>query len=68
MKKSTTFFTVLFLIAGNSIMSQSLDDILKEHFSAIGQDNILKVNTQKTYRKNDPGRYRNSIYSDGQTS
>lgn len=28
-------------------MSQSLDDILKEHFSAIGQDNILKVNTQK---------------------
>ncbi len=47
MKKSTTFFTVLFLIAGNSIMSQSLDDILKEHFSAIGQDNILKVNTQK---------------------
>jgi outer membrane lipoprotein-sorting protein len=47
MKKSATFFTVLFLIAGNSLMSQSLDDILKEHFSAIGQDNILKVNTQK---------------------
>jgi outer membrane lipoprotein-sorting protein len=47
MKKSTTFFAVLFLIAGNSMMSQSLDDILKEHFSAIGQDNILKVNTQK---------------------
>jgi len=47
MKKFTTFFTVLFLIAGNSIMSQSLDDILKEHFSAVGQDNILKVNTQK---------------------
>ncbi len=47
MKKSATFFTVLFLIAGNSIMSQSLDDILKEHFSAIGQDNMLKVNTQK---------------------
>ena len=47
MKKSSTFFTVLFLIAGNSIMSQSLDDILKEHFSAIGQDNLLKVNTQK---------------------
>ena len=47
MKKSTTFFTVLFLIAGNSIMSQSLDDILKEHFSAVGQDNLLKVSTQK---------------------
>ena len=47
MKKSATFFTILFLIAGNSLMSQSLDDILKEHFSAIGQDNIIKVNTQK---------------------
>ena len=47
MKKSSTFLTILFLIAGNSIMSQSLDDILKEHFSAVGQDNILKVNTQK---------------------
>jgi len=47
MKKSATFFTVLFLIAGNSIMAQSLDEILKEHFSAIGQDNLLKVNTQK---------------------
>ena len=47
MKKSTTFFTVLFLIAGNAVMSQSLDDILKEHFAAIGQDSILKVNTQK---------------------
>jgi hypothetical protein len=47
MKKSTTFFAVLLLIAGNSLMSQSLDDILKEHFSAIGQDNLLKVNTQK---------------------
>ena len=47
MKKSATFLTILFLIAGNSLMSQSLDDILKEHFSAIGQDNIIKVNTQK---------------------
>ncbi len=47
MKKSTTFFTVLFLVTGNAIMAQSLDDILKEHFSAIGQDSIIKVNTQK---------------------
>ncbi len=57
MKKSTTFFTVLFLIAGNAIMAQSLDDILKEHFSAIGQDSLLKVSTQKINRKNDPGWY-----------
>jgi len=47
MKKFTAILTVLFLVIGNSIMSQSLDDILKEHFAAIGQDNILKVNTQK---------------------
>jgi len=47
MKKLTASLTVLFLIIGNSVMSQSLDDILKEHFAAIGQDNILKVNTQK---------------------
>ena len=47
MKKLTAFLTVLFLVIGNSVMSQSLDDILKEHFTAIGQDNILKVNTQK---------------------
>jgi outer membrane lipoprotein-sorting protein len=47
MKKLTAFLTVLFLVIGNVVMSQSLDDILKEHFTAIGQDNILKVNTQK---------------------
>ena len=47
MKKLTAFLTVLFLVIGNSIMSQSLDDILKEHFAAIGQDSILKVNNQK---------------------
>jgi outer membrane lipoprotein-sorting protein len=47
MKKFAAFLTVLFLVIGNSIMSQSLDDILKEHFTAIGQDNLLKVNTQK---------------------
>jgi len=47
MKKSIAFLTVLFLVLGNSALSQSLDDILKEHFSAIGQDNTLKVNTLK---------------------
>lgn len=47
MKKLTAFLTVLFLVIGNVVMSQSLDDILKEHFTAIGQDNLLKVNTQK---------------------
>lgn len=47
MKKSTAFLTVLFLVLGNSLPAQSVDDILKEHFAAIGQDNILKVTAQR---------------------
>ncbi len=47
MKKSATFLTVLFLVLGNSLSAQSLDDILKEYFAATGQDSLLKVNTQK---------------------
>ncbi|HUW91814.1 MAG TPA: hypothetical protein VMV74_01515 [Bacteroidales bacterium] len=51
MKKTTLFLTVLLLALANSVSSQSLDEILKEHFSAIGQDNILKVNAQKLMGK-----------------
>lgn len=47
MKKSTAFFTVLFLVLGTTLPAQSVDEILKEHFSAIGQDNLLKMNTQR---------------------
>lgn len=47
MRKITAFLTVLFLVSGISLSAQSLDDILKEYFSATGQDNLLKVNTQK---------------------
>jgi hypothetical protein len=47
MKNITAFFSFLFLLSGNITQSQSLDDILKQHFTAIGQDNLLKVNTQK---------------------
>lgn len=47
MKKSATFLTVLFLVLGNLLSAQSLDDILKEYFAAIGQDSLLKANTQK---------------------
>ena len=47
MKKSAAFLTVLFLVLGNSLSAQSLDDILKEYFAAIGQDSLLKTNTQK---------------------
>jgi outer membrane lipoprotein-sorting protein len=47
MKKYTLLLTALLLALTNSLQSQSLDDILKEHFSATGQDNIIKVNDQK---------------------
>jgi outer membrane lipoprotein-sorting protein len=47
MKKSAAFLTVLLLVIGNTLPAQSLEDILKEHFAAIGQDSILKTNTQK---------------------
>jgi outer membrane lipoprotein-sorting protein len=47
MKKYTLLLTALLLAFANSLQSQSLEEILKEHFSAIGQDNVLKVNDQK---------------------
>lgn len=47
MKNITAFLSVFLLVSGNLVQAQSIDDILKEHFSASGQDNLLKVNTQK---------------------
>jgi outer membrane lipoprotein-sorting protein len=47
MKNCTLFFAILLLVSGNLAQSQSIDDILKEHFSAIGQDKLVKVTTQK---------------------
>jgi len=47
MKTITAFFAFLLLVSGTLIQSQTVDDILKEHFSAIGQDKLIKVNTQK---------------------
>jgi len=47
MKKSTALFTVFFLVLGTTLPAQSVEEILKEHFSAIGQDNMLKLNTQR---------------------
>ncbi len=47
MRKITVLITALFLVSGISLSAQSLDNILKEYFSAAGQDNLLKVNTQK---------------------
>jgi outer membrane lipoprotein-sorting protein len=47
MKKMSAFLSVLFLISMIPVQSQNLDDILKEHFSASGQDKLIKLKTQK---------------------
>lgn len=47
MKKSVLLFTALLLAIGCTAVAQSLDDVLNDHFSATGQENLLKVNTQK---------------------
>lgn len=47
MKKIVLLLPALLLMAGSPMISQSLDDVLKEHFAATGQDNLLKVNSQK---------------------
>lgn len=51
MKNTLKILSVLFLVTTIPVQSQSLDDVLKQHFSAIGQDKLLKVNTQKATGK-----------------
>ncbi len=51
MKKSLLLIASLLLVAGGSLLAQSLDEVLAEHFSATGQDNMLKVNSQKVTGK-----------------
>jgi len=51
MKKISVLFSALMLVSGSFLSAQSLDDVLKEHFSAIGQENLLKVNGIKTIGK-----------------
>lgn len=47
MKKAALLLTVVILALSIPGQAQSLDDIIKNHFAAIGQDNLLKVNSQK---------------------
>jgi hypothetical protein len=47
MKTISKILAVLLLFSGSLLQAQSLEDVLKDHFSAIGQDKVLKVNTQK---------------------
>jgi len=46
MKKTIYILIVLMTVfSSNVLFAQSLDDVLENHFEAIGQDNLLKVNT-----------------------
>lgn len=47
MKRTMFLLSALLVIAGSPLMSQTLDEVLEQHFSATGQDNLLKVNSQK---------------------
>lgn len=51
MKKIAVLFSALLLVSGTYLSAQSLDDVLKEHFKAIGQEKLLKVNSVKTTGK-----------------
>jgi len=51
MKKIVILFSAMMLASGTFLSAQSLDEVLKEHFKAIGQEKLLKVNTIKTTGK-----------------
>lgn len=51
MKKIAVLFSALMLVSGTFLSAQSLDDVLKEHFKAIGQEKLLKVNSIKATGK-----------------
>ncbi|MEZ5021392.1 MAG: hypothetical protein R2756_14960 [Bacteroidales bacterium] len=53
MKKIVLLLPALLLMAGSPLISQSLDDVLKEHFAATGQDNLLKMKFAKGNRADD---------------
>lgn len=43
MKKLAVLFSALMLASGTFLSAQTLDDVLKEHYQAIGQDKLVKV-------------------------
>jgi hypothetical protein len=47
MKKLTILVSALMMLSGSFLSAQTLDEVLKEHFKAIGQEKLLKVNTIK---------------------
>jgi outer membrane lipoprotein-sorting protein len=51
MKKSSVIFASLLLLSGTFLNAQELDEVLKNHFAAIGQEKLVKVTSLKTTGK-----------------
>jgi hypothetical protein len=49
--KKTLLLAIPMLISGFMLQAQSLDEILKEHFAAVGQDKLVKVQNMKVSGK-----------------
>jgi hypothetical protein len=47
MRRITVLLSVLLLASASMLQAQTLEEILKEYFTATGQDSILKVQTEK---------------------
>lgn len=51
MKKIALLFTAMMLVSGTFLSAQTLEDVLKQHFTAIGQDKLVKISSMKTTGK-----------------
>lgn len=49
--KKNFFITIMLLIFCTLLSAQTLDDVLKEHYAAIGQEALLKINSMKATGK-----------------
>ncbi len=45
--KKLSIISMCFLLIGSQLSAQTLEEVLKEHFAAMGQDQVLKTNTMK---------------------
>jgi hypothetical protein len=51
MKRKLTFILASLMVMSNLVQSQTLDEVLKKYFAAIGQDKVLTINTLRTTGK-----------------
>jgi hypothetical protein len=49
--KKLSMISMCFLLIGSQLSAQTLEDVLKEHFAAMGQEQVLKTKTMKATGK-----------------